>query len=160
MRRVYRILRKAFASSPFDGEGAYRYGGRWSSAGIRLSYASEHQSLAMLEYFVHLDKDEPPDDLVLASADVPEELDAEEIDRALLPENWRDAAAPAALARFGDEFAKRGEHCLLWVPSVLAPSERNCLLNPAHADFIKVVLRSAEPLSYDSRMFRKTRRKH
>ena len=66
MKLVYRVLRKAYARNPFDGEGAYRYGGRWSSPGVRLSYTSEHQSLAMLEYFVHLDKDDPPTDLVLA----------------------------------------------------------------------------------------------
>jgi RES domain-containing protein len=160
LRRIYRVLRKAFANNPFDGEGAYRYGGRWSSPGIRLSYASEHQSLAMLEYFVHLDKDEPPDDLVLAAADIPQELEADSIDQKLLPENWRDAAAPAELARFGDQFAKRGLRCLLWVPSVLAPNERNCLLNPAHPDFRTIALHSAEPLRYDSRMFRKARRKH
>jgi RES domain-containing protein len=127
---------------------------------VRLSYASEHQSLAMLEYFVHLDKDDPPDDLVLATADVPEQLEAESVDQTLLPERWRDAAAPAELARFGDQFAKRGQRCLLWVPSVLAPNERNCLLNPAHPDFRRIAVRSVEPLSYDSRMFRKPRRKH
>jgi RES domain-containing protein len=127
---------------------------------MRLSYASEHQSLAMLEYFVHLDKDEPPGDLVLAAADIPEELEAESIDRNLLPENWRDAAAPAELAQFGNQFAKRAEICLLWIPSVLAPNESNCLLNPAHADFRKIVVRPVEPLNYDSRMFRKPRRKH
>jgi RES domain-containing protein len=160
LSRIYRVLRKAFAGNPFDGEGAYRYGGRWSSPGVRLSYASEHQSLAMLEYFVHLDKDEPPDDLVLASADIPEELQTEAIDRAHLPENWRDAAAPAELARFGDQFAKRGLRCLLWVPSVLAPNESNCLLNPAHADFRKIAVRPVERLNYDTRMFRKPRRKH
>jgi RES domain-containing protein len=158
--RIYRVLRKAFASNPFDGEGAYRYGGRWSSSGVRLSYASEHQSLAMLEYFVHLDKDEPPDDLVLASADVPAELQTEAIDQTRLPENWRDAVAPAGLARFGDQFAKRGVSGLLWVPSVLAPNESNCLLNPAHADFRQIVVQPVEALNYDPRMFRKPRWKH
>ena len=42
------MLRKRYGRAPFDGEGAYRYGGRWSSPGIRLSSASEHQSLALL----------------------------------------------------------------------------------------------------------------
>jgi RES domain-containing protein len=74
MTKVYRVLRKAFARAPFDGEGAYRYGGRWSSVGTRLSYTSEHQSLAMLEYFVHLDADDSPDDLVLATAEIPNSL--------------------------------------------------------------------------------------
>ena len=67
---------KIYARTPFDGEGAYGYGGRWSSAGIRLSYTSEHQSLAMLEYFVHLDKDDPPTDLVLTVAEVPDDQTA------------------------------------------------------------------------------------
>jgi RES domain-containing protein len=48
-----------------------------------------------------------------------------------LPANWREPAAPAELARFGDEFAQRAEHGLLLVPSVLAPSENSCLINPA-----------------------------
>jgi RES domain-containing protein len=76
---VYRVLRRKYAGSPFDGEGAYRYGGRWSSAGVRLSYASEHQSLAMLEYSVHLDKDDPPEDLVLAVAEIPDEPSREQV---------------------------------------------------------------------------------
>jgi RES domain-containing protein len=149
------VLRKAYARSPFDGEGAYRYGGRWSSPGTRLSYASEHQSLAMLEYFVHLDPDDPPDDLVLAVAEIPDDLTREQIDRGHLPGNWRDSVAPPELAQLGDEFAQRGEHCLLVVPSVLAPSENNWLINPAHPDHKRIGVREVEPLSYDPRMFRR-----
>jgi RES domain-containing protein len=146
-------LRKRYSRSPFDGEGAYRYGGRWSSPGTRLSYASEHQSLALLEYFVHLDKDDPPSDLVIAVADVPDGLARERIDAGKLPRNWRAAAAPAELTRYGDEFVQRGEHCLLLVPSVLAPDENNCLINPGHSDYRRIVVGAVSPLSYDRRMF-------
>ena len=155
MSRIYRVLRKAFARTPFDGEGAYRYGGRWSSPGTRLSYASEHQSLAMLEYFVHLDKDDPPGDLVLAVAEIPENLAREKIDLRELPANWRNATAPAELARFGDDFAARAAHCVLLVPSVLAPAENNLLINPGHADFGRIAIRGVEALHYDPRLFRK-----
>ncbi len=155
MRLLYRVLREKYARNPFDGEGAYRYGGRWSSPGVRLSYASEHQSLAMLEYFVHLDKDDPPDDLVLAVAEVPDDVVVERVELSDLPRNWLDPAAPPALARFGDEFAQRQEHCLLLAPSVLAPGENNCLLNPDHRDFKRITLRKPQPLSYDQRMFGK-----
>ena len=157
MSLIYRVMRKAFARAPFDGEGAYRYGGRWSSPGTRLSYASEHQSLAMLEYFVHLDKDDPPPDLVLAVADVPDDLTRAKIEVRDLPDNWRDAAAPPELTAYGDEFAARGEHCVLLVPSVLAPNENNLLINPAHPDYGKIVIRGLEPLRYDTRMFGKRR---
>jgi len=148
------VLRKGYARAPFDGEGAYRYGGRWSSPGVRLSYASEHQSLAMLEYFVHLDKDDPPRDLVLAVAEIPDNVAAEQVRIGDLIEKWRDPAAPPQLARFGDEFAQRGQHCLLLVPSVLAPNENNCLINPAHPDYKRIRMHDPEPLSYDPRMFR------
>ena len=158
MSLVYRVLRKSYLRTPFDGEGSYRFGGRWSSPGVRLAYASEHQSLAMLEYFVHLDQEDPPPDLVLAIADVPNDLMGERVDVQTLPPGWRDPAAPPALTRFGDEFAERAQHCLLLVPSVLAPSEYNYLINPAHPDCKRIVVRDTEPLQYDPRMFRERRR--
>ena len=154
------MLRGKYAGAPFDGEGAYRYGGRWSSPGIHLSYTSEHQSLAMLEYFVHLDKDDPPSDLVLAIAEVPEGVSRAELVVRDLPESWRDSVPPRQLAAFGDEFAQRGENCLLFVPSVLAPAERNCLINPAHADYKRIAMLPLEPLQYDSRMFSRPRSPH
>ena len=157
MSRLDRVLRKMYARTPFDGEGAYRYGGRWSSPGTRLSYASEHQSLAMLEYFVHLDVGDPPGDLVLAVAEVPDDLVRERVETSNLPANWRESVAPPELARLGDEFAQRGENCLLVVPSVLAPNENNWLINPEHPDYKRIVVREVEPLSYDPRMFRKQR---
>ena len=98
MSRIYRVLRKKYSRSPFGGEGAYRYGGRWSSPGIRLSYASEHQSLALLEYFVHLDKDDPPVDLVLVVGEAPDDLSQERVEISHLPANWRVPAAPPELA--------------------------------------------------------------
>ncbi|MGC2108614.1 MAG: RES family NAD+ phosphorylase [Candidatus Korobacteraceae bacterium] len=157
MSRVDRVLRKAYARTPFDGEGALRYGGRWSSPGIRLSYTSEHQSLAMLEYFVHLDKDDLPADLVLAIAEVPTDLMRDQVGVRELPANWRDAAAPPELSRFGDEFVQKGKDCLLLVPSVLAPAENNFLINPAHPEYKRIKILDLEPLRYDPRMFQKRR---
>src|ERR1700684_2943735 len=160
--RVFRVLRAAFGRTPFDGEGAYRYGGRWSSPGTRLAYASEHQSLAMLEYFVHLDPEDPPDDLVLATADVPESLSREHVEAGALPANWREAPAPPSLAQIGDKFVNKAKNCVLLVPSALAVRENNWLINPQHSEFKQITINRAEPLSYDPRMFRKTprRRKH
>ncbi len=162
MNRVYRVLRKAYAQSPLDGEGAFRYGGRWSSPGTRLAYASEHQSLAMLEYFVHLDADDAPQDLVLVTAEIPNDLSQQRVVADDLPSHWRRSPAPAELAGIGDEFVRRAERCLLIVPSALAPHENNWLLNPQHAGFRRVRVSGLEPLSYDPRMFgarRSTRRK-
>lgn len=158
-KRVYRVLRKAFARTPFDGEGAYRYGGRWSSAGTRLSYTSEHQSLAMLEYFVHLDADDAPPDLVLATAEIPDDAPKQRVTAKELPSNWRHSPAPAELARIGDRFVEEAARCVLIVPSALAPHENNWLLNPQHAYFGTGVGFEVEPLNYDPRMFGAQRRK-
>ena len=160
MTRVYRVLRRKFARAPFDGEGAYRYGGRWSSPGMRLSYASEHQSLALLEYFVHLDKDDPPADLVMAFAEVPDDLPRTQIKVENLPPNWRDPVAPAELAAIGDEFVRKAEHCVLLVPSAIVPAENNLLINPAHPDFKRIVFVEKEPVAYDPRMFQGKRPRH
>jgi RES domain-containing protein len=111
----------------------------------------------MLEYFVHLDVDDPPGDLVLAVAEVPDDLVTERVETSNLPANWRESAAPPALARLGDEFAQRGENCFLLVPSVLTPNENNWLINPTHPDYKRVVVLEVEPLSFDPRMFRKQR---
>lgn len=159
MTLVYRVLRKAFARNPLDGEGSYRYGGRWSSPGTRLAYTSEHQSLAMLEYFVHLDADDAPPDVVLVTAEIPDHLSRIHLRPDDLPSGWRASPAPAELARIGEEFVRKSERAILIVPSALAPHENNWLLNPSHPDFSRIRLSKTEPLTYDPHMFRAHRKK-
>ena len=153
MTRVYRILRKRYAKAPFDEEGAYRYGGRWSSPGVRLAYASGHLSLAMIEYFGHLDSNDPPPDLVLATADIPNDVSRIHVAAARLPAAWRQTPAPAELAAVGDRFARTRRAAILMVPSALAPDEFNWLLNPDHPDSRRIRIHPAEPISYDPRFF-------
>lgn len=155
---MFRVLRAAYARAPFDGEGAYRYGGRWSSPGTRLAYTSEHQSLAMLEYFVHLDPEDAPDDLVLATAEVPDDVSRKQLHAREMPLHWRTTPAAPELSQIGDDFVKKAETCLLLVPSALAVNENNWLINPQHPEFKKIVLHAPEPLRYDPRMFRGGRR--
>lgn len=153
MTRVHGILRKRYARTPFDGEGAYRYGGRWSSPGIRLVYTSEHLSLAMIEYFVHVDSDDPPRDLVVATADVPDDVARTQVSAVKLPSTWRQTPAPAELAAIGDRFARTKRAAILVVPSALAPDEFNWLLNPAHPNFGRIRIHPPERFSYDPRFF-------
>ena len=105
MTTVYQLLRSLYAANPFDGEGAYRYGGRWSSVGTRAVYTSQYQSLAMLEYFVHLDRDNPPTDLVLARAKIPDRLSRTRVAFEDLPPDWRsESSRHQSLATIGDDF--------------------------------------------------------
>jgi RES domain-containing protein len=107
----------------------------------------------MLEYFVHLDPGDAPPDLVLVTAELPDDLPAKVIAADELPASWRRSPAPAELARIGDEFVAEAKHCVLVVPSALAPHENNWLLNPQHRDFRRVAVHGVEALSYDPRMF-------
>jgi len=116
----------------------------------------------MLEYFVHLDPEDAPDDLVLATAEVPESLPRQRVEASALPANWRDAPAPPSLAQIGDDFVNQAKNCVLLVPSALAVSENNWLINPQDSEFKRITINRPQPLRYDPRMFGKTlrRRRH
>jgi RES domain-containing protein len=107
----------------------------------------------MVEYFVHLDRDDPPPDLVVAAADVPDDVSRAHVAPPKLPARWRQTPAPAELAAIGDRFARRRREAILVVPSALAPDEFNWLLNPDHLDFRRVRIHPPEPFSYDVRFF-------
>jgi len=154
-RSIFRILRKPFSAAPFDGEGSYRFGGRWSPPGIRISYASEHLSLAMLEYLVHLNPEDPPTDLVMAEARVAEDLARIEDDSTELPDQWRHYPSHPALHEIGSRFVVEAKAAILIVPSVIVPGERNWLLNPAHPHFAKIDLLPVKPFAYDPRLLKR-----
>ncbi|MGH9593953.1 MAG: RES family NAD+ phosphorylase, partial [Bryobacteraceae bacterium] len=148
-----RLLRKPYSATPLNGEGAYRFGGRWSSVGTRLAYTAERLSLAMLEYFVHIDPDDPPKDLVLVKADIPDSLPRLKIAVADLPLNWRQSPAPPELAAAGDRFAHGRRATILIVPSALAQTDSNWLINPLHPGFSKIRQHPQETFRYDARFF-------
>ena len=154
MKRVYRILRKPYSKQPLNGEGAYRFGGRWSSVGTRLAYTAEHLSLAMIEYFVHVDPNDPPKDLVAAAAEIPGGVSRSVVSLNELPSNWRQSPAPIALAAIGDRFVRECRVAVLIVPSALAPVETNWLVNPLHPEFARIRVRHPEVFRYDARFFK------
>jgi RES domain-containing protein len=108
----------------------------------------------MVEYFVHIDPDDPPKDLVIVGVDVPDHVSRDTIAVTQLPENWRQSPAPASLAAIGDAFAAGRKAAILIVPSVLVPSETNWLINPRHPEFGDIRVQPPEPFHYDERFFR------
>jgi RES domain-containing protein len=149
---VYRLARLAFAANAFDGEGSYRFGGRWSSPGTRVVYTGEHLSLAMLEYLAHLDPNRLPDDLVLAQAEIPDSIHRIRVRTKDLRAAWARYPALAELANVGDRFVAEGRAAVLIVPSALAPAESNWLLNPVHREFRRIRILPIEPFQYDRRL--------
>jgi RES domain-containing protein len=98
----------------------------------------------MIEYLVHIDVDDAPRDLVVAPADIPATVSRVAINEKRLPANWRQSPAPPGLAAIGDGFVSGNRAAILIVPSVLAPSESNWLVNPRHPDFAKIRVHPVE----------------
>jgi RES domain-containing protein len=149
---VWRIVRKKWGRSAFDGEGAARTGNRWNSKGVRMVYGSPTLSLAALEVLVHADPSELAGPFVAVSAEVPESLAASAFTPEDLPADWRSYPAPTALQRMGDAWIQKGATAVLYVPSAVIPRENNVLLNPLHPDFAKLAVLAPEPFEFDPRL--------
>jgi RES domain-containing protein len=117
-------------------------------------YTSATLSLAALEYFVHLDARQAPEDLVAVAADIPDGISRTRVVAGALPRNWRRYPAPEALADLGSRWAEESSAAVLIVPSVVVPAESNYLLNPRHPEFGKIRAGSPERFSFDPRMWK------
>jgi RES domain-containing protein len=110
-------------------------------------------SLAILEYFVHIDMDDAPRDLVMVSAEIPDSVSRVVMEPGHLPPDWWQTPAPPHLTAIGDYFAAQVKAAVLVLPSVLAPPERNWLINPLHPEFARIRVSLPEPFRYDFRFF-------
>ncbi|HEX4667274.1 MAG TPA: RES domain-containing protein [Chthoniobacterales bacterium] len=135
----------------FAGEGAKRFGGRWNSPGVAVVYLSEHQSLAALEIFVHL---QPllPRQKYLAYFVEWEEAQMETLSPKKLPPDWRSSPPGPATMQLGDQWAREERSVVIAVPSVILPSERNFLINPAHPMFRQLRWHKPVEFAFDERM--------
>ena len=152
--RVWRIIPKLHLAQVFDGEGAWQFGGRWNRLGTRVVYTSATLSLAALEFFVNLDRDTEPDQLLAISTDFPDDLRSGHIKVADLPKNWRSYPVPEELQDLGTTWVARASTAMLVVPSAVIPDEHNYLLNPAHPDFKRLRLNRPEAFHFDPRMWK------
>lgn len=144
MPRAWRITKAKYAAQAFDGEGARLYGGRWSSPGIRVVYAAESLSLAILEVLVHLQNTAPLAAYVVGTIDFPDAL-LETLSAGDLPANWRDYPTPPENQALGDHFVQQATGVILRVPSAITVQEHNYLINPAHADFQRCIVSEPAP---------------
>ena len=149
---LWRITRRIHAAAPLDGEGSRLYGSRWNHSGTPLASTSTSLSLAALEYLVHVDPDNLPDDLVQIRVIVPDAIAPQVLNQSGLPAPWRRYPAPDEVVRIGDDWLRRGESLLLRVPSAVIPEENNMLINPRHPDFREVRVDHTDDFCFDSRL--------
>jgi len=150
MRDAWRIVKGKHATTAFDGEGAWRFGGRWNSQGTRVVYTSGSLSLAALETLVHLN---PPVPFRYVAFHI--QFDAalvETVSLADLPGEWMEEPPPPSTKTIGDHWVKQARSAVLELPSVIIQTESNFLLNPAHPDFKKIKIGKPAPFAWDPRL--------
>ena len=150
--QVWRLFPGRFRDSAFTGVGGLYAARRWNHLGTPLVYTATSPALAALEFFVNLEPNEAPDDLLIAEATIPNEL-VETLDLKLLPRNWRGLNNQRC-RDLGSEWARSLRSLALKVPSVAVDGDWNVLLNPKHPEFAKIKTGSAKPFRFDGRMFR------
>jgi RES domain-containing protein len=153
---IWRICKQKRVADAFSGIGAEQHGGRWNDKGSRIVYTSTSLSLATLELFVHLQRNELPDDLYSVMATIPDAGSSEELTIANLPKNWRDYPAPASLRDIGSAWIREQRSLILIVPSAVNPEEKNILLNPLHAESGTISNIRSQPFHFDPRMWKST----
>ena len=149
---VFRICKTKYASTAFDGEGAFRFGGRWYSRGTRIIYAAESLSLAALEMLVHLDDDSLLLEYSYISVQIPTDLILKVEDFRKQPKDWNDSPAPISTQQIGDDWAKLQVSAVLEIPTSIIPIEKNYLLNPLHTDFVKIIIGTPQKFTFDKRL--------
>src|ERR1043166_9207821 len=146
MRSAWRLVLESEAATAFSGEGAWRYGGRWNSRNVRVIYASEHQSTAALEVFVHNKPFNPNETYKAFRLEWPDSL-TEEFPAEKLPANWRIDPPPIETREIGDRWVRERRSAVFELPSVISPDDTNFVLNPEHRDFKRI--RIHPPIDYD-----------
>jgi RES domain-containing protein len=151
MSAAWRIIKQKHSKSAFTGEGARLYGGRWNSPGTAMVYAAESQALAVLEMLIHLDSSELLRKYLLFEVAM-DEADVMDLDRSVLPRNWKESPPPAHVQRIGDNWVASEASAVLRVPSTLVPGECNFLLNPKHKNFRRLKIGKPVSFHFDARL--------
>ena len=146
---VFRIGRCPYIED-ISGQGAFLYGGRWNSTGVRLLYTAGNLSLAMLESLVHFGG-RIMGDYCRIAIQIPD-TSISVIPADQLPDSWRHNPSPDILKHVGDNFIQEGKSLTLKIPSVIVPDEFNYLVNPLHTDFKKVKIITRSLVTFDDRL--------
>ena len=152
---TYRICKTKYAAKMFDGEGAFRFGGRWNSRGTRILYTAGSLSLAALEMLVHLNNEEILLAYSFATAKFDENLILSGEDFRTLPENWSASPPLLEIQQIGDEWAREMASVVLKVPPSVVPVEFNYLINVEHPEFSKIKFGKPHTFTFDERLYKK-----
>jgi len=150
---VYRLSREKYAGT-LSGVGAAIKGARWNSTGVEMIYTAANRSLAMAEVAVHLTLATLPDDYMILTINIPDEINIKVVAEKELPADWKEFPHPASTQKFGDAFVLENKYGVLKIPSVVIKGDYNFLINPNHRDFSKIKITKIEKFPFDKRIFK------
>lgn len=150
---VFKLVREKFAK-PLSGKGAALKGARWNSVGVELIYATKNRSLAMAEVAIHFTLATLPDDYVMVTIIIPDNIAIKKLSVSELPSDWKDFPHPSSTQKIGDAFVLEGKYAVLMIPSVVTHGDYNVLINPNHKDFKKMAITQIEKFPFDKRIFK------
>jgi RES domain-containing protein len=107
-------------------------------------------SLCALEFVAHSAM--LPTDMIVVQARVPKSLSMQTVEESDLPPNWSSPIPSKKTQDLGTDWVRSGATAVLSVPSVIIPSERNYLLNPAHPDFARIRFFPPRSFRFDRRL--------
>lgn len=151
MPTAWRIVKKRYAGSAFDGDGARRYGGRWNSPGTSVVYASETRALCLLEVLAGIRSVKPMHSFVLIPVSFENSL-VTNMALDSLSADWRQSPPHPSTQRIGDAWLAQKGSVALRVPSAIVPEEFNYLLNPIRRDFNRIEVGTPQDLMIDPRL--------
>jgi RES domain-containing protein len=150
---AFRLSREKFAHI-LSGKGAAIKGARWNSVGVELIYAAANRSLAMAEVAVHFTLATLPDDYVMMTLFIPDDISVQKMDHSDLPTNWNAFPHPSTTQSIGDKFVSANKCCILRIPSAVTHGDYNLLINPYHTDFSRIEIVEIEKFPFDRRIFK------
>ena len=150
MANFYRIVQAEWARNAMNGEGAFLHGGRWNPPGLHAVYLAESRALAALEIIVHAPRQVLSLDWRIIEVEVPDDL-IQSASIADLPAGWQSLPSSLAARNFGEAWLRARKVLALKLPSVIIPEEHTLMLNPRHADVVKLRVSKPKKFELDSR---------
>lgn len=108
----------------------------------------------MSEVAVHLSFGTLPMDFVMVTIEIPDDISISRIDPDTLSPDWNKFPYTSSNQKIGDEFIRKGENGLLYVPSAVVKGELNVLINPKHPEFSRISISNIEEFTFDRRLVR------
>ena len=151
----YRIVSAEFASTSLaimSGEGAYLYGGRWNSKGVRVVYLGTSLAQAAMEMLVHLNRSDILNKTYFKMSVTFDKSFMQHIAIDDLPSNWMEPTMESSVQEVGNQWIANKSSLILQVPSAAVPGEYNYLFNPLHPDAHRATFGPILPFNYDTRL--------